>query len=125
MTGIDKEFLEKWIEKADHDLIATKIIIDTHPIILDIACFHCQQAVEKFLKAFLLFQEQELKKIHNLNVLLKDCLAFDIDFKLIDIKNLNLYAVQARYPEYIASNYTTQGIKILSNRFTDQRVGFT
>lgn len=51
MNDIDKELLKK----AEHDLIAASMIIDLNPIILDIACFHCQQAVEKLLKTFLLF----------------------------------------------------------------------
>jgi HEPN domain-containing protein len=42
------------------------MIIELNPIILDIACFHCQQAVEKYLKSFLLYRGQELIKTHNL-----------------------------------------------------------
>ncbi len=45
MTREEKEILLQWIEKATHDLIAADILIQANPIILDIACFHCQQAV--------------------------------------------------------------------------------
>ena len=55
-------------------------------MILDIACFHCQQAIEKYLKVFLLFKEQELIKTHNLNILIKNCADFDADFITIDIR---------------------------------------
>ncbi len=49
MTDAETKHLELWLEKADHDLIAARLIIDVQPIILDIACFHCQQAVEKII----------------------------------------------------------------------------
>ena len=48
MTPDDKEILLQWIEKADHDLMAADILLQANPLILDIACFHCQQAVEKY-----------------------------------------------------------------------------
>lgn len=102
MNHIDKEILEQWIEKADHDLVAAHMIIETRPVILDIACFHCQQAVEKFLKAFLLSNGWELIKTHNLDILLKESSAIDADFSKIDVKHLDDYAVRSRYPEYFA-----------------------
>lgn len=101
MNRTDKTILEQWIEKADHDLITTQMIIDSNPIILDIACFHCQQAVEKLLKAFLLYKGQELMKTHNLDILLKKCSNIDIDFLKFNFKNLDDFAVRARYPEYL------------------------
>jgi HEPN domain-containing protein len=103
MNQAEKEILAQWIEKANHDLIAAALIIDSNPIILDIACFHCQQAIEKFLKAFLLFNEEELIKTHNLNILLKNCVGIDNDFIEIDIKDLNQFAVRSRYPDEFIS----------------------
>lgn len=40
------------------------------------AAFHLQQALEKFLKAFLLSRGWELKKIHAVDTLLKNALPF-------------------------------------------------
>lgn len=102
MNEIDKELLKQWIEKADHDLIAANMILALNPIILDIACFHCQQAAEKFLKAFLLAHGQELIRTHILETLLEECIAIDKDFSDIVVQNLSDYAVIGRYPEYIA-----------------------
>ena len=42
MTEAQQRHLNQWIEKAEHDLIAARLIIEHQPIILDIACFHCQ-----------------------------------------------------------------------------------
>ena len=98
MTSAEIRHIEQWLEKADHDLIAAKIIIDIQPLILDIACFHCQQAVEKYLKTFLVFKKQDFPKTHNLDLLLKNCLGLNIAFASIDLLNLEDFAVRTRYP---------------------------
>lgn len=102
MSLTDRHILEQWFEKADHDLTNASMILDLNPIILDIACFHCQQSVEKYLKAFLLYKGQELIKTHNLDILLKKCGNIDPDFFKFDVKDMDDYAVSARYPEFIA-----------------------
>ncbi|MCD6013293.1 MAG: DNA-binding protein [Flavipsychrobacter sp.] len=98
MTGSEIRHLEQWLQKAEHDLIAAKLIIDIQPLILDIACFHCQQAVEKYLKAYLVFKKQDFPKTHNLDLLLKNCIDFDAAFEGIDLLNLEDFAVRGRYP---------------------------
>lgn len=98
MTEAEKKHLEQWIDKAEHDLIAAKLIIEHQPLILDIACFHCQQAVEKYLKTFLVFKKEEFPRTHNLDLLLQSCIAHSQDFATIDLKNLEDFAVRGRYP---------------------------
>lgn len=98
MTDPEIKHLEQWLEKADHDLIAARLIIDIQPIVLDIACFHCQQAVEKYLKAFLIFKMQDFPKTHNLDMLLKNCFDLNAIFASIDLLNLEDFAVRGRYP---------------------------
>ena len=79
-------------------MIAAKILIEASPIILDIACFHCQQSIEKYLKTFLIYHNHEFEYTHNLDYLSNECAEFDNDFKDLDMKNINIYAVRARYP---------------------------
>lgn len=98
MTEAEAKHLNQWIEKAEHDLIAAKLIIEHQPIILDIACFHCQQAVEKYLKTFLVFKKEEFPRTHNLDLLIQICSAHLAAFELIDLKNLEDFAVRGRYP---------------------------
>jgi len=98
MTEEEEKHLSLWIKKAEHDLIAAKLIIDYRPLILDVACFHCQQAVEKYLKTFLIFKEEEFPRTHNLDVLLENCSALQPEFAAIDLKNLESFAVRGRYP---------------------------
>ena len=98
MTPDEKEILLQWIEKADHDLMAADILLQANPLILDIACFHCQQAVEKYLKAYLVYRERDFIFTHNLEYLVQQCSLIDNDYIELDMKNLSLYAVRARYP---------------------------
>jgi HEPN domain-containing protein len=98
MTEAEKKHLDQWIEKAEHDLLAAKLIIEHQPLILDIACFHCQQAVEKYFKAFLVFKKDEFPRTHNLDLLLQSCTSHSQDFATIDLKNLEDFAVRGRYP---------------------------
>ncbi|MBU4373878.1 MAG: HEPN domain-containing protein [Euryarchaeota archaeon] len=41
------------VEKADNDLKAVKYLLAVEDAPLDVLAFHCQQAVEKYLKAYL------------------------------------------------------------------------
>lgn len=99
MSEDDIDFIKLWFEKADHDIKNARIIISTAPDILDTACFHCQQAVEKYLKAFLLYKKRRIEKTHMTTELQIKCSEIDIDFAKIDLKNLEDFAVDIRYPD--------------------------
>lgn len=58
-----------WLSKADLDVHAARIDIDAYPPLLEDASFHCQQAVEKALKAFLTWHDQPFRRTHDLNEL--------------------------------------------------------
>jgi HEPN domain-containing protein len=64
MKDDERNYLEQWLKKAEHDLLAARVILDYQPIILDISCFHCQQAVEKYLKTFLIFHKRRISLKH-------------------------------------------------------------
>ncbi len=68
-------------------------------MILDTACFHAQQAIEKLLKAFLVFHDFPVPRTHSINFLLGTCADFDEIFAQVEVNNINAYAVQARYPD--------------------------
>jgi HEPN domain-containing protein len=64
-------------------------------------CLLCQQMAEKYLKAFALLQDRPLKRIHDLEVLLRDCIALDGSLKDLgtDAKLLTSYYMPSRYPD--------------------------
>jgi len=99
MTPEQIDYVKSWIEKAEHDLLSAQRLLEIEPMILDSACFHCQQAVEKLLKAFLIYNGLDIEKTHNIIFLLKQCANFDRVFVTIDPLNINAYAVNGRYPD--------------------------
>lgn len=88
----------QWIERAEADLKAAEILIEADPLILDIACFHCQQAVEKFLKGYLVFNDVDFPFTHSLEYLLELCSESDNEFSTLEIGHLTQFAVRMRYP---------------------------
>jgi hypothetical protein len=64
-----------WLDRDQRDLRAAKLLIAGGANAE--ALFHCQQAVEKALKAFLTFHEKAFRKTHDLGDLSPECLAID------------------------------------------------
>ncbi len=98
MTEAEKKHIKEWFRKADHDLTSAHILIEEIDI-LDNVCFHCQQASEKYLKAYLVFKGEEVIKTHYLKHLQTVCAKFDADFNAFDFKDLTRYASDVRYPD--------------------------
>ncbi len=63
-----REIVREWVKKGDSDFIAAKTLAQQKGV-EDQTGFHCQQAVEKWLKAYLIKQGEELRKIHDLTAL--------------------------------------------------------
>ena len=99
MTPSLRAYIESWLEKAEHDLLSAQRLLEIEPVILDNACFHCQQAIEKCLKAFLAYNGRDIERTHNIIFLLAECSNFDPAFATIDPLDINAYAVQSRYPD--------------------------
>jgi HEPN domain-containing protein len=101
------EYVKKWLIKAHNDLkVAENLMkLSSEEAINEAICFHSQQAVEKFLKAYLITRNAEFGKTHNLEYLLELCVKKDDEFKGIEVGNLSFYAVEVRYPDefYIPS----------------------
>lgn len=103
MNEETKVYVRQWIEKAGDDLIVIDKLTQFEVVATSAVCFHCQQVVEKYLKAFLIANGVEIRKTHNIEFLLAECEEFDGDFSLIDPKDLNDFGVDIRYPGDIYS----------------------
>lgn len=116
MNDQTKIFIEQWLLKANEDLFVVEKLTEPEIIATTSVCFHCQQAVEKFLKAFLIANGSDIKKTHNIEFLLAECADFDKDFSEIDPKELSDFGVDARYPGdmYIPSDKETLEYKALA-----------
>jgi len=89
----------RWIAKADEDLAAAERLLSLDDALAAVACFHSQQAVEKLLKALLIFAGVPVPRTHDIlqlfQMLPRD-LALSVPLE--DLAPLNRYAVEARYP---------------------------
>ncbi len=101
-----KKLVEEWIYKAEEDLESALHLVkkDKKPV-PDSVCFHCQQCIEKYLKAFLVLHNIEPPEIHDLQRLKAICIKVDKSFEEISegLDILNAYAVNFRYPGEVAT----------------------
>ncbi|MBM4175274.1 MAG: HEPN domain-containing protein [Ignavibacteria bacterium] len=92
---------QQWLKIAERDLLSAKQGLKAEIVVTDIVCFHCQQSVEKFLKAYLVKHQIEFPKTHSIIALLNLCSTVDQSIKeelhLADV--LTDYAVEIRYPD--------------------------
>ena len=90
----------QWVDKAEHDLLAAEYMIQSaEGMLTDIACFHCQQCAEKYLKAMLVFLGIAFPKTHDLRLLL-DLIPsrFPLNLSRERVVPLNRYVIEGRYP---------------------------
>jgi len=73
MDEAKRELVQQWLQKALHDLIAARSLGQQKPTVMDVAIYHCQQAAEKAVKAFLVFRDQEPGRIPRLMMAQKRC----------------------------------------------------
>lgn len=90
----------QWIRKAEEDLRGANKLAASAPPLRDLACFHCQQAAEKYLKALLQDHGVAVPKIHDLEELLDLLLPQDASLAPLRriLRSLTRYAVEYRYP---------------------------
>ena len=109
--------IEQWIIKGDHDLGTAKITYLYIPEYLDTVTFHCQQAVEKYLKAYLISKNISFKFTHDLIYLLDLTTLTDLDFHIYydSVSELQGYAVEVRYPNetiYLSNEKVEKALRI-------------
>ena len=101
MDELKRELVQGWLIKAQHDLAtAKKLATDPDPY-LDTAIYHCQQAAEKAVKGFLVFQDQRVVKTHDVRYLVTLAIPAHGDFsELLDLAEyLTPFATAYRYPD--------------------------
>lgn len=92
--------IQQWLIKAEHDLGSAKRLFMGDEPFFDTSAYHCQQAAEKALKAYLTLKDVAFEKIHDLSALIEQCMELDETFnQLRDVAEvLTPYATAFRYP---------------------------
>ena len=102
------ENYNQWLSKASDDIKWAFSSLEGE--VFYGVCFASQQAVEKALKAFLIFHGRKLRKIHDLRALLEECSQIDENMKQIwdQVIELNPYYIETRYPSFDDDMFTKE-----------------
>lgn len=113
MSNNNLEYFKEWQKKAEEDFDSVKILLENNGIPA-IICYHCQQVVEKYLKGYLVYNNVEFPKSHQLDVLLEEAVKINEAFKDYsdEVAPLNNYYIEARYPMDIKEDISINEAKI-------------
>lgn len=95
----DSRHYFEWMEFASEDLAAAAVLMADETC-LKAAGFHCQQTIEKSVKAYLLFVSGRNFDGHNLSWLVRQASKFNSEFIkfMAHTAKLNRYYIECRYP---------------------------
>lgn len=95
-----RDFVRQWLDKAEEDLRAGEILLDSDLEDFDSVGFHAQQAAEKFIKAVLVRHQIPFPKSHSIQLLRGLVAQADkaLAEKLSPADSLTPYGVEFRYP---------------------------
>jgi HEPN domain-containing protein len=90
----------RWLAVAENDRLAVLACMATDPPLRAIAAFHCQQAVEKLLKGFLVLGATRFRKTHSLAQLGAAAAAIfpETAHIVAAVDDWTVWAVAYRYP---------------------------
>lgn len=123
-----------WMSEATKDKDIAQYLYDTfYPTPFNTVCYHCQQAIEKAMKSFLIYHNKEFDMTHNL-----EFLRHDIELKIMPLPDfdetmlsyITKFEVNGRYPSSIECSdhsakiglsYANQYVTIL-NKLIDEDI---
>lgn len=110
-SGDSRHYFD-WLEFASQDLLTARILLE-QDICLSSAAFHCQQCIEKALKAYVLFRKRMHVDGHNLTWLCRQAVKIDPSFRqwMDESAFLNRYYIETRYPSDHSLPLTTQRLQ--------------
>lgn len=108
----------EWIQFAKSDFSVAISSFGTENVLLNTLCFHCQQTVEKSIKAILIKRNIKFNWTHNLRNLIGNLPSeYDIPKFVYESTKLTDYAVSMRYPgdyEEITEDEYKEAIQLAS-----------
>jgi len=124
--------VEDWLQRAERDYKTALLLgSDEDSDFFDNACFHCQQAVEKFLKSLIIYYGGRFKKIHALKPLCESARNLGVPVGEVlseeDIRMLDGFYTGCRYPGDASPRYedAAEAIGIVEKvkRFVEHEAG--
>ena len=119
---MNSEEVKEWMTIADCDFDSAKILNEATRKYYEIICYHCAQATEKYLKAYLVYHDIIPERSHDLINLYRICVNIDSIFRSINTKCgfLNRFANDIRYPHRYEvtdsdANFAIDAVEIIRN----------
>jgi HEPN domain-containing protein len=100
MNDQTRDAVAQWLVKARNDWTTVEILLASGHAPAEAVCFHCQQYVEKLLKAVLTHEGTEAPKTHDLRRLIQlvESSIPELSSFVDAADGLTIYGVQTRYP---------------------------
>ena len=114
-TGIINPLTLERVRKAETDYLAMKVLHQiSAPDMEDQVCFHAQQCVEKYLKAWLQEANLRVPRTHNLNVLLRLIVPMHPEWRAwrTDFEKFTPHAVDVRYEIFLTAADATHAVRV-------------
>ena len=91
---------EEWFEIGNQELGYAKAAFNDFDNFYSQMCVQCHQAVEKYLKGFLVYYDKKYPITHDLVRILRECAKIDENFLdfLSEVKTITDYYIELRYP---------------------------
>jgi HEPN domain-containing protein len=95
-----REAASVWCGYAADDLRGAEDLLGVPEPRWGLVCYHCQQAAEKYLKAYLTSRQTDFRPVHQMEYLTQRCMESDETFAemLGAAVSLQPYASDVRYP---------------------------
>lgn len=96
-----RDTVRQWIAKADEDWWVVQVMTAQPSYPASLVCYHCQQYVEKLLKALLTAHGIESPRSHDLRRLIEMTSPYVSELAILSDRAdlLTSYAAQSRYPD--------------------------
>jgi HEPN domain-containing protein len=102
MKDSQQQLVQNWLRKAENDLKIGQDEMRTAKPTTDMVCYHMQQCVEKYLKAYLVRHQASFRRTHDIAELIEQCKEIDTSFDSLykyQADSLTIYGVEIRYPD--------------------------
>lgn len=106
MKRDESRYPQDWFRIGDRELKRAQNLLSLED--LEGAGFNAQQAIEKYLKGYLLSQGWELRRVHDLETLLNEVITYDPSLEEFRAacQKITQYYVEERYPFTMSSEIT-------------------
>ena len=113
MDDVMRQQASEWFQRGDHDIETAQLLWDEQGY-SDAIAYHVQQAIEKYLKGYLVFRGHRPPWVHELDTLLKLAAKLEPDLyePYVELcEKATRYYIEDRYPPGPPAEYDRMEIK--------------